>query len=125
MSPVDSIKGPLPTLPANKKVVVKQENALANLDGKKVPAPIPQTGKKSPQKVTAPDVQKAVKQIQSYFAESQRDLHFRVDPNSGRMIITVINPETKETIRQIPPEEVMALISMMEQQGPHFIVDKA
>ena len=36
---------------------------------------------------------------------------FRIDDNSGRTVITVIDQETDEIIRQIPPEEVLHLVN--------------
>ena len=39
----------------------------------------------------------------------RRSLQFSVDATSGRTVIRVLDAETKETIRQIPPEEVVKL----------------
>ncbi|MCG8323946.1 MAG: flagellar protein FlaG [Thiotrichales bacterium] len=47
----------------------------------------------------------------------RRELHFSVNKDSGRTIITVIDSETKEVIRQIPPEEVVALAEHFEQHS--------
>jgi flagellar protein FlaG len=45
------------------------------------------------------------------FAKSmERELDFEVDEESGRTIITVINSDTQEIVRQIPPKEVLALL---------------
>jgi flagellar protein FlaG len=44
----------------------------------------------------------------------KRDLRFRVDDKSGRTIITVLDSETKEVIRQIPPEQVLTLAENIE-----------
>jgi len=66
-------------------------------------------------------VKKAVQQIRSFLSESQRTLQFRVDKQSGRTVITVINPLTQETIRQIPEEQVLRLAAEMRRRGPGFI----
>jgi flagellar protein FlaG len=44
----------------------------------------------------------------------RRDLEFKVDDNSGDMVITVLDRETNEVIRQIPQEHVLALRENME-----------
>jgi len=68
-----------------------------------------------------PKLEKAVQQIKSFLSESQRTLQFRVDKQSGRTVITVINPRTQETIRQIPEEQVLRLAAEMQRRGPGFI----
>jgi len=44
----------------------------------------------------------------------KRDLQFRVDDESGRTVITVLDSETEEVIRQIPPEQVLTLARNIE-----------
>ncbi|MGE0485461.1 MAG: flagellar protein FlaG [Gammaproteobacteria bacterium] len=51
----------------------------------------------------------------------QRSLQFSVDERSGRTIITVIDKETDEIIRQIPPEEVVALAEHLDGGGGFLI----
>jgi flagellar protein FlaG len=40
---------------------------------------------------------------------------FSVDQGSGKRVIKVINNETKEIIRQIPPDEMLALVGQMHR----------
>ena len=40
---------------------------------------------------------------------------FSVDQGSGKRVIKVINNETKEIIRQIPPEEMLKLVGQMHR----------
>lgn len=86
---------------------------------------LPDRGNVEPPKPKPADVQKAVQQIQNFLSSSQRQLQFRVDDQSGRTIITVINPQTKEVVRQIPDDQVLKLAAAMRQQGPHFIDESA
>ena len=44
------------------------------------------------------------------------ELEFRVDDDSGRPVITVFTPETDEVIRQIPPEQALALAQQLQEQ---------
>ena len=56
-----------------------------------------------------PELDYAVSRLNEYIQSSRRDLHFSVDKGSGRVVVKVIDSETREVIRQIPSEEVMAL----------------
>jgi flagellar protein FlaG len=56
-----------------------------------------------------PELDYAVSRLNEYIQNSRRDLHFSVDKGSGRVVLKVIDPETREVIRQIPSEEVIAL----------------
>jgi len=55
------------------------------------------------------ELEEMVSNLNDFAQTMNRDLQFSVDEDSGRTVIKVIDSETKETIRQIPPEEVVAL----------------
>lgn len=57
----------------------------------------------------AVDTSAMVERLNDYMAQNRRALRFRVDQASGRTVITVVNPETQEVVREIPPEELLAL----------------
>ena len=57
----------------------------------------------------------AVVDLNDYVQRVGRDLHFSLDKESGKTIIKVLNSETKELIRQIPPKEVLELAEILEQ----------
>lgn len=40
---------------------------------------------------------------------------FDVDEATGRSIVRVVNKETGEVLRQVPPEELLTLVARMEQ----------
>ncbi len=56
-----------------------------------------------------PELDYAVNRLNEYIQNSRRDLHFSVDKDSGRVVVKVIDSATREVIRQIPSEEVVAL----------------
>ena len=63
-------------------------------------------------KASAPDdVNQAVSDINAYLQNVSRELQFRVDEALplGRTVVSVIDTETKETIREFPSKEVLAL----------------
>jgi flagellar protein FlaG len=87
---------------------------------------LPQGGDASPPPAARPsaepapppvDPQAAVERINAYMQQNQRSLRFRIDESSGRTVITVVNPETQEVVREIPPEELLALGRWIEQAG--------
>lgn len=61
------------------------------------------------------NVDDAVKAINDYVQNIKRSLNFSVDEESGRTIIKVIDSETGEEIRQIPPESVLSIAKHIEQ----------
>jgi flagellar protein FlaG len=63
------------------------------------------------------DVSRAVERLNELMSGKQRSLRFQVDAGSGRTVITVINESTKEVIRQIPSEELLAIARNLEALG--------
>lgn len=84
-------------------------------------------GQKLPQETQATDkeqLQLAVQEINSLVQNLQRDLQFKVDTESGRTIISVVDSETKEVIRQLPPEDVLERAKRMDEAAKgEFPVD--
>ncbi len=80
--------------------------------------PVAQGGEALPQAATEPaDVIKlseAVDQINNRMQSVRRDLEFSVDEDSKRTVIRVMDSETKEVIRQIPAETVLAMARMIQ-----------
>ena len=65
----------------------------------------------------AVDVERAVQRLNEIMSESQRSLRFQVDEISGRTVITVLDSETKEVVRQIPSPEWLEVVRRLEQAG--------
>ncbi len=61
------------------------------------------------------EVRGAVKDLNFAVQNSQRAIQFSVDDESGDVIVKVIDAETDEIIRQIPPEEVVRLAKRMDE----------
>jgi flagellar protein FlaG len=66
---------------------------------------------------SAGDVENAVRRLTELVSQTQRSLRFRVDEASGRTIITVLDAETNEIVRQIPPPELLALARHLARAG--------
>ena len=65
----------------------------------------------------AVDVERAVQRLNEIMSEAQRSLRFQVDEISGRTVITVLDSETKEVVRQIPSPEWLEVVRRLEQAG--------
>lgn len=63
-------------------------------------------------------VEKAVTKINDYVKTVSRDLQFSFDEELplGRAVIRVLDTETKEVIREIPSEEVVAIAQRINEQ---------
>lgn len=59
--------------------------------------------------VAETDVKHAVRKLNDYVQNMSRELHISVDEESGQTVVRVIDPVSKEVIRQIPREEILAL----------------
>ena len=54
-------------------------------------------------------VKEAVGNLNDFVQRLTRTLQFSVDEESGRTVIKVVDSQTNQLIRQIPPEEVLVL----------------
>ena len=63
------------------------------------------------------DLQATVQRMNALMTENRRALRFQVDESSGRTIVTVLNPETGEIVRQIPSAEMLAMARWLDGSG--------
>jgi len=71
---------------------------------------------KESNRVTDETLQKTVKKLNEFSGNLRRNLKFSIDEKSNRTVVTVLNSETNEVIRQIPSEEVLSLASNLEKE---------
>ncbi len=62
-----------------------------------------------------PDLKKVLETSSKLFQQHRQHLSFSVDEASGRMVVSVIDSETSELIRQIPGDEVLAVSRRLQQ----------
>jgi flagellar protein FlaG len=63
------------------------------------------------------DIERAVERLNELAKDNRRSLSFRLDEQSGRTVITVLNASTQEIVRQIPSEEVLAFARSLGRSG--------
>lgn len=67
------------------------------------------------QRVSNEELAENVGLLNDLIQNIRRELHFSIDDDTGRTIIKVIDSETDDVIRQIPPDEVLSVIEQLEQ----------
>ena len=61
------------------------------------------------------EIEEVVEDLNEFAQSVQRQLEFSVDDDSGKTIIKVIDAETGETIRDIPPEEILNMQKQLRE----------
>ena len=68
----------------------------------------------------------AIAGVNRFLRDSQRQMLFQYDPQSGRETVTIVNPATGEVIRQIPSTQVLKTANSLQQAGillPGLFID--
>ena len=103
--------------PASSTVSQVNDQSAVRTTDESLPArvpPLPQS--QAATEVPQPTLDQAVNEVNKFVQSIKRELHFRVDEDSGRTVITVTDSETDEVIRQLPPEEILSLAKMIREQ---------
>ena len=69
------------------------------------------------------DVHKAIEQLNELMRAQRRDVTFSVHEDTKTTVIRVFKHETGELIKQIPPEEILAMVSKI-RKNIGWLVDK-
>ncbi len=101
--------------------VIEKVNAVTAVQS------LPQDGKKLPQdnhkqaeskaglESSIENIEQAVQTMNDHVQVVKRQLEFHVDETSGRTVITVLDKDTQEVIRQIPNEEALNFVRKLQQ----------
>lgn len=60
-------------------------------------------------------VEDAADKVQKFVANQASNLQFSLDEDSGRTVVKVVDASTKEVIRQIPSEEILAIAKALDR----------
>lgn len=71
------------------------------------------------------EVEDAVAKVQKAVEAQASNLLFSIDEDSGRTIVKVVDSSTKETIRQIPSEEILSIAKALDKLQGLLIRDTA
>ena len=96
MQTADTVKAGQKNTPTQAPVAVRQKPD--------VPTPKP-----------APDLKQILQSTSKFFQERNMSLYFSVDEASGRSVVTVIDADTSEVIRQFPSDEMLNVSRRLAQ----------
>ena len=116
-------------LPLTSTVAARPPSAQEKPRATKPADPAPKGPDGQPADQSAKALDTAVKEFQDYFTQSQSDLSFQVDESSGHTYFKIVNSATKEVIRQVPSEEILAMARKLREladpkSAPGVLVDK-
>lgn len=71
------------------------------------------------------DVERTVNEIRRYIEPVDQNLQFSIDKDTGKTIVKLIDSSTKEVLRQIPSEELIAIARALGKGQGGLIERKA
>jgi flagellar protein FlaG len=74
--------------------------------------------------VTPEKVRAAAQQIESYLRSVDQGLQFRIDGGSGEVVVTVVDRESGQVIRQIPGDEALRLAQRFRETASALVDHK-
>ncbi|MGC1510755.1 flagellar protein FlaG [Ketobacter sp.] len=104
--------------PDKKIEVVSATEESTSVENKEVLSNAPvsmQDEEKALQQAIKASIAEVIPIVRELMQKNQRSLDFKVAEQENRVIITVIDKETDEVIRQIPPEDVIQIAKSMGQ----------
>jgi flagellar protein FlaG len=69
----------------------------------------------SPNVTSLDEARKLVEEGNKILENVQRDLQFQVDDSTKRVVMSIVDKRTGETIRQVPTEDILALAKRMQE----------
>ncbi len=85
-----------------------------------VPVPHPQDAGAAPA-----DLEAALDDLAARAAESGAQLDFRIDEDSGRVVVSVVDRRDGTVLRQMPSEEALRIARSLARYEPHLIEVRA
>ena len=74
--------------------------------------------------VASEEVAETVEEVNDFLGQGATSLKFSVDEDSGgRIIVSVVDADTGEILRQIPPEEIMRVARGLQEVSSGLIED--
>lgn len=74
----------------------------------------------------SPDqLEQMAEEMQTFIGSFNRSLQFKVDEDSGRNVVTVLDGDTGDVIRQIPSEELLDVINRLNEASGGLLDTKA
>lgn len=106
-----------PKAPALNVGAAKKPVNEAGSEDKKTQTAVVMVGKKQQTEKQPPvdDVKSAAKEANSMLQAVNRNLEFKVDDSTSKVVVKIVDSKSGEVVRQIPSEEVLAFIKRMQE----------
>jgi flagellar protein FlaG len=88
------------------------------------PVELPRQAVQTVEKVDVATVKAAAEQINKLVQQFDRHLQFTVDEETDTHVVKVIDTQSKEVIRQMPTEEMLAIAKALDKLQGLLIKDK-
>jgi len=76
------------------------------------------TDREAPATPAPPDLRQVIASLTRALQQTQSNLSFSVDENTGKTIVRVVRSSTGELVRQIPSEEALAIAASLAPGDP-------
>lgn len=88
---------------------------------------VPATGavESAARDVRQADIEEALDKLVARAAESGASLDFRIDEDSGRVVVSVVDRRDGTVLRQMPSEEALRIARNLARYEPHLIEVRA
>jgi flagellar protein FlaG len=83
------------------------------------------SGAGEPSKAEREALQKAADQLNEHYVLPRAELHFHVDEDSKRLVVTVLDARDGTLIRQLPSEEALRLAQALHSEEPQLLKQTA
>jgi len=111
---------PLSGLAVKAKPVTSRETPALPPVSTPTPTPAAAVPAVTPEKAQEA-LKEALEDIESNIGQSATSLRFSVDKSTGKTIVSVVDAQTMEVVRQIPAEEIMKMARALDRmQGLLF-----
>ncbi|RIX44744.1 MAG: flagellar protein [Rhodocyclales bacterium GT-UBC] len=123
---VQSIGGqgtPFPSIPLNNELGKSNPNSTSSASSSESSQSLAQS--EAQQKPTPQKLQEAIKSMNDFVDGINSSLKFTVDDKSGQTVVKVVDNDTKEVIKQIPSEEVLAMAQAVDKLKGLLVQQKA
>ena len=89
------------------------------------PVELPKQSVKAVEKPDAATAKQAAETINKFMQQFNRNVQFSVDEDTGSNIVKVIDASSKEIIRQMPSEEMLAIARALDKLQGLLLKEKA
>lgn len=73
----------------------------------------------------AADMRNAIVNINRYLRDTDRNVQFDVDESTGKTVVSVVDANTHEVIRQMPSEETLAIARAISRMSGLLLNERA